>query len=116
MIVTSAIAAAGYFLFGASDSKTITATTYAFADAINRDDFAAAAALMCKERGQDFPDAVGEHSASQPKEPPRRDFTVTAVDVNGDRATSKLTFHRTSTTRELGFHKEDGKWKVCNGE
>lgn len=116
-VVAVVLIAAGltaFFVFHKSDKELITNATYSFADAINRDDMSAAAALMCADRAHSLQDTDDADSHSAPDEQPQeRGFTVTDVTVNGDSAAATLTFDKTGTTRQLDFQKEGGAWKVC---
>ncbi|TVY02731.1 hypothetical protein FPV58_12240 [Mycolicibacterium porcinum] len=116
IVVVGLVAAGGlgaFFLIRKSNADKITNLTYSFADAINRDDVDAAATLMCTERASVFRATAGATDAPSTTEPEDPGFTVTGVTVDGDHATSTLTFDKTGKTGQLEFRKENGDWKVC---
>ncbi|GED99191.1 hypothetical protein nbrc107697_32300 [Gordonia crocea] len=114
LVVVASVAVGLFLVFHTSDRDEITTATYAFADAIERDDVSAAAGMMCTERATAFRDAAGPTKpGSADTAAPRRRFEVADVRVDGDTASATLRFTGSGATRNLGLRKEGGAWKVC---
>lgn len=102
-----------------TDEQLIGRAAVAQNDAIQRRDYAAFQAYTCRDEWGSEPEFVAAQEESSQQRGDRFIDGLTAVTVDGDRATGSVTYHfdRTPDTKtpvETTFVREDGAWKVCS--
>jgi hypothetical protein len=88
-------------------------------DALQRRNYADFRGYTCAAEQGNETDILAQQSDSVAQHGERFVDDVTAVAVDGDRATAKVTYHfdkapDTKTGVETTFVREDGAWKVCS--
>lgn len=87
-------------------------------DALQREDYAAYAGFTCRAKQGEEQKVLAQQRDSVAKQGQRYVDDVADMNIDGDRATAKVTYsfeksRDTKTTSDVALVREDGAWKVC---
>jgi hypothetical protein len=105
---------------GRSEEQRVSLAAVGQNDALQRENFGEFSDFTCTAQRGTEADFIARQRDSVGKQGARYVDDVTAVQVEGDRATATVVYHfdnapDTKVNTETAFVLEDGQWRVCSG-
>ncbi|MGV0811273.1 lumazine-binding protein [Mycolicibacterium boenickei] len=103
---------------GRSEEQKVTLAAVGQNDALQRENFGEFSDFTCTAQRGTEADFIARQRDSVAKQGARFVDDVTAVQIEGDRATATVVYHfdkapDTKVNTETAFVREDGEWRVC---
>ena len=103
---------------GRSEEQKVTLAAVGQNDALQRENFGEFSDFTCTAQRGTEADFIARQRDSVAKQGARFVDDVTAVQIEGDRATATVVYHfdkapDTKVNTEMAFVREDGEWRVC---